>query len=61
MKIFCLGQKNFQQRFAKLKYWRLQSSCLKMSRYSLFCVYLTGDFGEVTYENHNRIYSEHGG
>ena len=33
------GQKNFRQGFAKLKYRWLQSSRLKMSRYSLFCVY----------------------
>ena len=38
-KIFCPGQKNFRQGFAKLKYRWLQSSRLKMSRYSLFCVY----------------------
>lgn len=38
-KIFCPGQKNFQQRSVKLKYRWLQSSRLKMSRYSLFCVY----------------------
>lgn len=38
-KIFCHGQKNFRQESAKLKYWWLQSSRLKMSRYSLFCVY----------------------
>ena len=36
---FCPGQKNFRQGFAKLKYRWLQSSRLKMSRYSLFCVY----------------------
>ena len=35
----CPGQKNFQQRSVKLKYRWLQSSRLKMSRYSLFCVY----------------------
>lgn len=29
-----------QQRSAKFKYWWLQSSHLKMSRYSLFCVYV---------------------
>ena len=39
-KIFCPGQKNFLQGFAKLKYRWLQSSRLKISRYSLFCVYL---------------------
>ena len=39
-KIFCPGQKNFRQGSAKLKYRWLQSSHLKMSRYSLFCVYL---------------------
>lgn len=39
-KIFCHGQKNFRQESAKLKYWWLQSSRLKMSRYSLFCVYI---------------------
>ena len=33
------GQKNFRQGFAKLKYRWLQRSRLKMSRYSLFCVY----------------------
>ena len=38
-KIFCPGQKNFRKGFAKLKYRWLQSSRLKMSRYSLFCVY----------------------
>ena len=38
-KIFCPGQKNFRQGSAKLKYRWLQSSRLKMSRYSLFCVY----------------------
>ena len=38
-KIFRHGQKNFRQESAKLKYWWLQSSRLKMSRYSLFCVY----------------------
>ncbi|RGS75431.1 hypothetical protein DWX73_13100, partial [Coprococcus sp. AF21-14LB] len=37
---FCPGQKNFRQGFAKLKYRWLQSSRLKMSRYSLFCVYI---------------------
>ena len=41
-KIFCPGQKNFRQGFAKLKYRWLQSSRLKMSRYSLFCVYCAG-------------------
>ena len=40
-KIFCPGQKNFRKGFAKLKYRWLQSSRLKMSRYSLFCVYCT--------------------
>ena len=38
-KIYCPGQKNFRQGSAKLKYRWLQSSRLKMSRYSLFCVY----------------------
>ena len=41
LEIFCPGQKNFRQGFAKLKYRWLQSSRLKMSRYSLFCVYGT--------------------
>ena len=40
-KIFCPGQKNFRQGSAKLKYRWLQSSHLKMSRYSLFCVYVS--------------------
>ncbi|MFR3667704.1 MAG: tyrosine-type recombinase/integrase [Ruminococcus sp.] len=40
-KIFCPGQENFRQGSAKLKYRWLQSSRLKMSRYSLFCVYLS--------------------
>ena len=38
-KSFFHGQKNFQRKSVKLKYWWLQSSRLKMSRYSLFCVY----------------------
>ncbi len=38
-KSFCPGQKNFRQKSANLKYWWLQSSYLKMTRYSLFCVY----------------------
>ena len=42
-KIFCLGQKNFQQGFAKFKYRWLQSSRLKMSRYLLFGVYSGSD------------------
>ncbi|RGM13078.1 hypothetical protein DXC31_18815 [Mediterraneibacter gnavus] len=40
-KIFCPGQKNFQQGSAKFKYRWLQSSRLKISRYSLFCVYIS--------------------
>ena len=43
-KIFCLGQKNFQQGFAKFKYRWLQSSRLKMSRYLLFGVYIISKF-----------------
>ena len=39
-KLYCPGRKNFRQGSAKLKYRRLQSSRLKMSRYSLFFVYL---------------------
>ena len=38
---FLEDQKNFQPGSAKLKYRWLQSSRLKMSRYSLFCVYLS--------------------
>ena len=43
-KIFCPGQENFRQGSAKLKYRWLQSSRLKMSRYSLFCVYAIAGF-----------------
>lgn len=46
-KIFCHGQKNFRQESAKLKYWWLQSSRLKMSRYSLFCVYFDSNGGAL--------------
>ncbi|MGR5618939.1 metallophosphoesterase [Mediterraneibacter gnavus] len=57
-KIFCHGQKNFRQESAKLKYWWLQSSRLKMSRYSLFCVYQFSDThikADFNYKNLDKV------
>ena len=58
-KIFCPGQKNFRKGFAKLKYRWLQSSRLKMSRYSLFCVYPKISLKCILYSLYKLVLSQH--